>query len=138
MVILLGLILPLRVLITWLKLLLVVTLLAWFLVGILRMDMILLLFLALFRIPPMFGLMVVLSLIRLLVFPPPVLDSLLIILPLFGMVVPGGRLIIFTLLVIFRLVGVSALFLGLVSLFKELRCGCYSGFTIFRCCSLGC
>ena len=72
---------------------------------------------------PMFGLMVVLSLIRLLVFPPPVLDSLLIILPLFGMFVPGGRLIIFTLLVIFRLVEASALFLGLISLFRGLRCG---------------
>ena len=63
-----------------------------------------------------------LSLIRLLVFPPPVLDSLLIILPLFGMFVPGGRLIIFTLLVI-RLVEVSALFLCLISLYRGLRCG---------------
>ena len=93
------------------------------LVGILRMGMILLQVLALYRIPPMFGLMVALSLIRLLVFPPPVLDSLLIILPLFGMFVPGGWLIIFTLLVTFRLVEASALFLGLISLFRGLRCG---------------
>ena len=90
-VILLGLILFLRVLITWLKLLLVVALLAWFLVGILRMDMILLLFLALYRIPPMFGLTVVLSLIRSLAFPPLVLVSLLTVLPLFWDVRSWGQ-----------------------------------------------
>ena len=87
------------------------------------MGMILLLFLALSRITPMFGLMVVLSLIRLLVFPPQVLVSLLIMLPLFGMYVAGDRLIFFTLLIISRLVGVSALSLGLFSLFRELKCG---------------
>ena len=47
---------------------------------------------------------------------------LLIMLPLFGMSVAVVRLILFTLLVMFRLVEVSALFLGLFSLFKELRC----------------
>ena len=57
----------------------------------------LLLFLALSRITPMFGLMVVLSLVRLLVFPLLVLGSLLIMLPLFGMSVAGVRLIFFTL-----------------------------------------
>ena len=60
---------------------------------------------------------------RLLVFPPLVLVSLLIILPLFGMFVPGGRLIFFTLLIVSRLVEVSALFLGFVSRFRGLRCG---------------
>ena len=43
-----------------------------------------------------------LVLIRLLVFPPLVLVSLLTMLPLFGMSVAGVRLILFTLLVIFR------------------------------------
>ena len=38
-------------------------------------------------------------------------------LPLFGMSVAGVRLILFTLLVMFRLVDVSALFLGLFNLF---------------------
>ena len=49
--------------------------------------------------------------------------SLPIILPLFGVFVPGGRLIFFTLLIISRLVEVSALFLGLISLSRGLRCG---------------
>ena len=40
-----------------------------------------------------------------------------------GMSVAGVRLILFTLLVISRLVGVSALFLGLFNLFKELSYG---------------
>ena len=87
------------------------------------MGMILLLFLALSRFTPMFRLMVVLSLIRLLVFPPQVPVSLLIMLPLFGRLVGGARLIFFTLLILSRLVGVSALFLGLYSLFRELKCG---------------
>ena len=75
-----------------------------------------LLFLALSRIIPMFGLMVVLSLIRLLALPPLVLISLLIMLPLSGMSVAGDRLILFDLLVIPRLVGVSALSLGFFSI----------------------
>ena len=114
MVVLLGLALLLRVLITGLRLHLVITLLGWFLIGVLQMGMIQLLFLALFRITAMFGLMVVLSLIRLLAFPPLVLVSLLIMLPLFGMSVAGVKLIFFTLSVIFSLVEVSALFLGLI------------------------
>ena len=53
------------------------------------MGMILLLFLALSWITPMFGLMVVLSLIRLLVFPPLVLGSLLTSLTTAGVLVAG-------------------------------------------------
>ena len=56
-------------------------------------------------------------------FPLLVLVSLLAMLPLFGMSVAGVRLILFTLLVISRLAGVSALFLGLFNLFRELSCG---------------
>ena len=48
----LGLVLPLRVLITWLKLHLVTALLGWFLIGVLLMGMIRLLFLAVSRITP--------------------------------------------------------------------------------------
>ena len=87
------------------------------------MGMIGLLFLSLCQIIPMFGLMVVLFLIRLLVFPLLVLVSLLTMLPFLGMSVAGVRLILFTLLEISRLVGVSALFLGLFNLFRELSCG---------------
>ena len=83
------------------------------------MGMSQLLFLALSPITPMFGLMVVLSLIRLLAFPPLVLVSLLIMLPLFGMSVAGVRLIFFTLSVNFRLVEVSALFPGASQSFQK-------------------
>ena len=124
MVILLGLVLPLRVLIIWLKLLLVVTLLAWFLVGIppdgydpATVSCI---------VPDSPNVWTDGSLILDKVAgisSSGVLDSLLIILPLFGMFVAGGTLIIFTLLVIFRFVEVSALSLDLFKLFKGLRCG---------------
>ena len=88
------------------------------------MSMIRLLILPWSRFTPMFGLIVVLSLIRLLVFPTQVLVSLLIMLPLFGMSDAGDRLIFFTVLIISRLVGVSTpLFLCLFSLFRELKCG---------------
>ena len=76
-----------------------------------------------FLITPMSGLMVVLSLIRLLVFPLLVLGSLLISLTTTGVLVPGGRLIVFILLVVPRLVGVFVLFLDLCSLFRGLKCG---------------
>ena len=76
-----------------------------------------------FRITPMSGLMVVLSLIRLLVFPLLVLGSLLISQITTGVLAPGGRLIVFILLMIPRLVGVFVLFLGLCSLFRGLKCG---------------
>ena len=71
-------------------------------------------------ITPMFVLMVVLSLIRLLAFPLLVLVSLLTMLPLFGMSVTGVRLILFTLWVMFSSVEVSVLFQGLFNLFEGL------------------
>ena len=67
-----------------------------------------------------------------------VLVSLLIMLPLFGMPAAGDRLIFFTLLIVSRLVGVSALFLGLFSLFRELKCEELFWLTVFWCCSFGC
>ena len=56
----------------------------------------------------------------------------------FGCSYLGAGLIVFDPLVISLPVEVSALFLVLISVFKELRCGCYLGFAVFWCCALGC
>ena len=102
------------------------------------MGMIRLLILPWSRSTPMFGLMVVLSLIRLLAIPLLVLVSLLNSLSLSGMLVAGVRLILSALWGIISPVEVSVLFQGLFSLFRGLKCGGHIGFTVFWCCSFGC
>ena len=52
--------------------------------------------------------------------------------------VGGVMLIIFALRVKFSPVEVSVLFLGLSSLFRELKCGCFYGFAVFWCGSPWC
>ena len=69
------------------------------------------------------GPMVALFWIRSQVYPPPVLGSTLISLRIAGVIVGGAMLIVFVQVVRFRLVEVSAPFLGLFSLCRELRCG---------------
>ena len=76
-----------------------------------------------FQITPMSGLMVAWFLIRLLVCLLLVLGSLLTSLKTAGVVEGGGMLMVFVLVEKLRLVEVSVLFLGLFSLFKELKCG---------------
>ena len=75
------------------------------------------------RITQLSGRMVALSLIKLLVSHLQVLGSLLTSLRTAGGVVGGVMLAVFVWIMVFRLVGVSALFLGLFNLFRELRCG---------------
>ena len=74
-----------------------------------------------FRITPMSGLMVALSLIVSLVFVLLVLGSLLTNLIFAGAVVGGVMLTVFVLMMVFRLVGVFAVFLGLFNLFRGLK-----------------
>ena len=74
-------------------------------------------------INPMSGLMVALSLIGSLVFILLELGSLLTSQSLFGRIGGGVTLIMFAPRVMFSPVEIFVLFLGLSSLFKELRCG---------------
>ena len=79
------------------------------------------------RIAQLSGRMVALSLILLLVFHLQVLGSLLTSLRTAGVVVGGVMLTVFVLIMMLRLVGESALFLGLFNLFRGLRCVCVGG-----------
>ena len=83
------------------------------------MSMIVFKLLLWFLIAQMSELMVVVFLIGSLL----VLVSLLTNLISAGTVVGGVMLTVIVLMLVFRLVGVSALFLGLFNLFRELRCG---------------
>ena len=119
----LGLLMPLRVLLTLLRMRLVGILLGWLLSGVPLMSMIGLRLHLWSRITPMFGLMVALSLIRSLVFLLLELGFSLTNLSLFGVIGGGVRFILFALRVSFSPVGVSVLFLGHFNLFRGLKCG---------------
>ena len=119
---LLGLFVLLIVLAALLNLSMAGIFLVFLLVGVLLLAL-MLLKLRLFLITPMFGLMVALLLIKLLVSPLLALGSLLISLLPVGIIDVGVMLIPFVQLMIFRLVGVSLLFLGLSNLFRELSYG---------------
>ena len=118
MVLPLGLLMLLSVRFIWLRLLLVGTLLVWFLSGVSLMILMLVWFLHVCLTPLRFGLMVVLSWIRLLVFPLLVLENLLTSLSFAGVVAGGVMLIVFNLRMRLILVGVLCLSLGLCRLFR--------------------
>ena len=101
----LGLLMPLRVLLTLLNQRLGFTLLVFLLNGVLLLGLILLKLRLCVLLLPMFGLMVALFLIGLLVCPLLVLVSLLISLLLVGIIGVGVMLIQFARLVIFSVVG---------------------------------
>ena len=119
----LGLLVRLRVLVTFLKLRLGATLLVWLLNEVPLMGMTGSLFPLWFWITPMSGLMAALSLIRSL--PCLLLELFFLLTSLWtsGVIVGGVMLIMFALRVKFSLAEVSVQSLGLSSLFKELRCG---------------
>ena len=115
------LLMPLRVLPTFLRLPLVGILLGLLLNGLHLMILIMIWLFLLCLIILMSGQMAALFLINLLVFPLQVLGFLLIRLSISGDVAGGVMLMVFVLIQILRAVEVSVLFLGLFSLFRGLK-----------------
>ena len=116
----LGLLMRLRVLLTWLRLRLDVILQVWLLSEVPLMILMRLGLLLLCWITPMSGRMEALSLIGSLVSLHLVLGSLLTSLKTVGVVVGGVMLMVFDQVEKFPLVEVSVLFLGLSSLYRKL------------------
>ena len=121
----LGLLMHLRVLVTWLRVPLVGILQVWLLSGVPLVSLMVLGLglLLLCRITPMSGRMVALFLIGLLVYLLQVLGSLLTSLGNAGVVVGGVMLTVFVQIMMLRLVGASVVFLGFSNRCRGLRCG---------------